>query len=132
MKKLLTYASSLLLLIGLGVGVARDLNAKMPDIIRIEVGEREKSGSNSEMQYRVWMLERAVAQLQARVFELELGKSSNTPESQMTTCYIRTPFDGTFTATEATETAAKAKAMEKCAAKANSIHCSERDAKCGK
>lgn len=104
-------------------------------VVRIEIG-KEKDLTQREVWRRVWMLERAVAQLQERVFQLE-GRppTSTTPgvnPKDMTTCYIRTPFNGTYTATEATETAARAKAIEACSAKASSIHCGESDVKCGK
>lgn len=102
-------------------------------IVKIEIG-KNRGSSQSELWTRVWMLERAVAQLQARVFELEGKPGAVVPiqhPKDMTTCYIKTPFNGTFTATEATKTAAQAKVMEACSAKASSIHCDEDDVKCG-
>ena len=101
-------------------------------IIRIDVGRNDKNVSSDELRQRVWELERAVQQLQMRVFSLEMTGGQKPPISTFTTCYIKTPFDGTFSATEPTETAARAAALEKCGAKANGIHCNERNVKCGK
>lgn len=100
------------------------------DVFRIEVG---KSSGDRDLKWRVQRLEMAVEQLQRKVFDLENSKSSALPSSSFTTCYIKTPFDGTFTATEATETAARAGALEKCNNKSkSSIYCEEKDMKCGK
>ena len=99
------------------------------DIFRIEIG---KGSSSRDLQWRVQRLEQAVDQLQRKVYDLESHPSAP-PASSLTTCYIKTPFDGTFSATEATETAARAGALEKCNAKAkSSIYCGENDLKCGK
>jgi hypothetical protein len=111
-------------------------------VVKIEIG-KNRGSSQTELWNRVWMLERAVAQLQEKVFELQMRRghggggviivpNPGTNPKEMTTCYIKTPFNGTFTATEATETAAKAKVMQDCANKASSIHCGEDDVKCGR
>lgn len=100
-------------------------------IIKIEVG-KHKDYSNDELRERVWNLERAVQQLQDKVFELS---KNQTKAADMVSCYINTPFDGTFTATAATETAAKGEVMAKCGKGVDaggSIHCSENKVKCGK
>ncbi|MGZ3651028.1 MAG: bZIP transcription factor [Bdellovibrionota bacterium] len=116
------------------------------DIYRIEAGKSR----DRDLQRRVQRLEQAVDQLQRKVFDLETrpsgtppgagspsggfaGPPAGTSASTFTTCYIKTPFDGTFSATEPTETAARAGALEKCNAKAkSSIYCEEKDLKCGK
>lgn len=101
------------------------------DIFRIEVGKSGRSSSDRELKFRVAQLELAVDQLQRKVFSLENDRSQAKPSPTWTTCYIKTPFDGTFSATEPTETAAKARALEKCSAKASSTFCAERELKCG-
>ncbi|RYZ98644.1 MAG: hypothetical protein EOP11_20370 [Proteobacteria bacterium] len=87
------------------------------------------------MRSRIEMLERAVEQLQRKVFDLQRGPDFREPDYRvkMTTCYLKTPFDGTFMATEPTETAARAKALTKCNGKLNgsSIFCKEEALKCG-
>jgi hypothetical protein len=99
------------------------------DVYRIEIG-RSSGGSDSDLRLRVVQLERAVDQLQRKVFDLESGGGS---KSSWTTCFIKTPFNGTFSATSPTETAAKAEALEKCSAKTDSsMYCSESYLKCGK
>jgi len=100
------------------------------DVYRIEIGKNR----DRDLQWRVQRLEQAVDQLQRKVFDLESRPVATPPAaSAFTTCYIKTPFDGTFSATEPTETAARAGALEKCNAKAkSSIYCEEKDLKCGK
>lgn len=107
--------------------------ARAEEVFRIEIGSRE-NGSREEMSRRVYELERAVQQLQRRVFELELKKTEDKSSvtTSMTTCYITTAFNGTFSATEMTETAARAKALEKCSAVVQGIGCEEHRLKCGK
>lgn len=108
-------------------------------IVRIEVGRNDGNVSNDELRRRVWELERAVQQLQMRVFSLEVTGAQRPasvpaePAQPKVTCFIKTPFDGTFSATESTETAAKAAAMEKCSTKVKvGFHCEEDRVKCGK
>lgn len=102
------------------------------DVFRIEIGRRDSSrNSDRELYRRIYDLERAVEQLQRKVFKLELG-NANPPAASMTTCYLKTPFDGTFSATEATETAARAKVLEKCTKASSETFCQERNLKCGK
>lgn len=99
------------------------------DIFRIEIG-KSSGGSDRELRERVWMLERAVDQLQRKVFQLE---NEGGGRGGYTTCYIKTTFDGTFSATEPTETAAKAKAMERCSDKIkHGFACDDDKVKCGK
>jgi hypothetical protein len=108
------------------------------EVFRIEMG-KSKSASERELRQRVEMLERAVEQLQRKVFDLQRTPEYREPEyhrpifSKMTTCYLKTPFDGTFMATEPTETAARARTLTKCNDKLNggSIFCKESEIKCG-
>jgi len=100
------------------------------DIYRIEV---EKNSSNGDLKKRVQRLEQAVDQLQRKVFDLENSKQAAVPTSNFKTCFIKTPFDGTFTGSEPTEAAARASALEKCNHKAkNNIYCEEKELKCEK
>lgn len=106
------------------------------EVYRIEIGRPGKSNpsySDRDLKFRLAQLELAVDQLQRKVFDLEtIRREPKTPAPSWTTCMIKTPFDGVFSATEPTEMAAKAKAMEKCAKKSgNSISCNERELKCG-
>lgn len=94
--------------------------------------------SNADLRERVYRLERAVEQLQAKVFELSNGAGgaqpvpTTIPANQMVTCYIKSSFKGTFMETAATETAAKAAVMQKCDAGEGGLSCEERNVKCGK
>lgn len=107
--------------------------ASAEDIFRIEMG-KSKSYSERELRQRIEMLERAVEQLQRKVFDLQREPEYSRPGfGKMTTCYLKTPFDGTFMATEPTETAARAITLKKCNDKLNgsSIFCKESELKCG-
>ena len=98
------------------------------DVYRIEIGKNH----DRDLERRVQRLEQAVDQLQRKVFDLE-SRPVTAPSSAFTTCYIKTPFDGTFTAASQVDAAARAGALEKCNAKAkSSIYCDEKDVKCGK
>lgn len=117
------------LLAGASAGMAED-------IFRIEFGRPGSPSRPSErdLQWRVNQLERAVDQLQRKVFDLQFNAPSR-PNSTWTTCFIKTPFDGTFSATEPTETAARAGAIQKCNNKnsgSKSIFCDESKLQCGK
>lgn len=111
-------------------------------LYKVEVRNKPES-SKGELYSRIYALELAVNQLQRKVFELEYrtggtvivplpGTTPSPDKSAWITCYIRTPFDGTYSATEPTETAARAGALEKCAGKANQMYCHESSVKCGK
>ena len=106
------------------------------DVFRIEIGKKDSSsrGSERELFRRIYQLELAVDQLQRKVFDLERKNSeSNNGASTWSTCYIKTTFNGTFSSTKPTETAARAETMEKCSKGTdNSIWCKESDIKCGK
>lgn len=101
------------------------------DVFRIDFGQVKDR--DRDLQWRVSQLERAVDQLQRKVFELQFNNPPSRPGSNWTTCFIKTPFDGTFSATEPTETAARARAVERCEQnKKGSIFCEARHLTCGK
>lgn len=97
------------------------------DVIKIEIG-KEKGSSSSDLERRVWYLERAVRQLQDRIYDLESDKGN--PVKGMFTCQISS-FGKSFSATEPTEMAAKAKVLKQCADASNAIHCEKKDVECG-
>lgn len=97
-------------------------------VIRIEVGD--KSGSSKDaLERRVWDLERAVRQLQNRIFDLEADKGR--PSGGKTTCTISS-MGKVHMATEDTEMLAKSVVLKKCADATNAIHCEKSDVECGK
>lgn len=101
--------------------------ARAEDVIRIEIGSNYDRYSNEELRRRVWQLERAVAQLQSRVFQLEV--SGPKVETKTWTCILQS-FGTTHTASASTRTAALAMVLKKCSDATNAIHCRESDAKC--
>lgn len=104
--------------------------AKKMDLQRIEVGRDYSKYSKQELRRRVWQLERAVSQLQDQVFQIALAKNQPVAAALTPwTCHIQS--FGTFTATELTKTAAKAKVLKACGDNSNPVHCSEKDVKCG-
>ncbi len=95
------------------------------EVVRIEAAKSD--------QERIRRLEMAVEQLQKKIFGAEIAKPALSTANGFTTCVIKTPFDGTFMATEPTEMAARASTLEKCNGKTmNSIYCVEKELKCGK
>lgn len=104
----------------------------------IVLSDEVKTGGNLEA--RIQGLESTVALLLQRVQHLEkqIGQTSSPTPTPVVygksyTCILKTPFDGSFSATAPTMMAAKANAMEKCnIATKNSVHCSsESNMKCG-
>jgi hypothetical protein len=119
-----------------------EVNAE--EIFRIQIGSNSISGTSPtsggnllsyrerELLRRIHQLELAVDQLQRKVFDMENDRSYR---PIWTTCYIQTPFDGTFRATEPTQTAARAKVLDRCAktvGHSSATFCQEREVKCGK
>ncbi len=96
-------------------------------VIRIEVGDKTGS-SKDELERRVWDLERAVRQLQNRIYDLEAEKSR--PTGKRTTCSLES-FGKVFNATEDTEMLAKSIVMKKCADATNAMHCDKSKVECG-
>jgi len=104
------------------------------EVFRIEFETDYNSMSKKDLRRRVWNLERAVAQLQDRVFELSHKKSSTIivkrgKRSKKSTCYVSS-FGDTFTSTKSTETAAKADVLAKCSKENHAMHC--KNITCGK
>ncbi len=139
MKPVIFACATVLLIAAAAVYSEDSLTAKIQDnIFRISVGPRETSSTSMrDLQERVWALERAVYQLQNRVYDLtdQLNDSRRIrlPSLPVKTysCYITTPFDGTFTGTGSSIGEAKGKALKACSVKnKSSIFCSESKLKC--
>ena len=110
-------------------------HASKTKVIWIDEPESEKL-SDQELRQKVLRLERAVAQLQRRIFELEyadIGKGESPRKNPTSfTCYIETPFEGLFSVTKASKTEAKAAVAAECSQKTkNSLHCKIENATCG-
>lgn len=102
------------------------------EVFRIEVGRDYNSYSQRDLQRRVWELERAVAQLQSRVFELELSRATRpvptaTPAVDNWICRV-TAMGVTYTGTGGSKAVAEHKAIETCKEKTDDFFCS--GAKC--
>ena len=85
--------------------------ASAEEVVRIEVGKNYEKYSDSDLRRRLWELERAVYQLQTRIFELESPKNRQGNDSWV--CTIST-IGNKFIGTGATKAVAIAKAMESC------------------
>lgn len=84
-------------------------------IIRIEVGS-ERDTDSRQMIKRMVQLERAVRELQNRVYDLEDDSRPQTREERVYTCVLSTSFDLTFIGKGSTEIEAKAQANKACQA----------------
>lgn len=103
------------------------------EVFRIEVGRDYNSYSQRDLQRRVWELERAVAQLQSRVFELELSRATKpvppaTPAPVDSWICKVTAMGVTYTGTGGSKAVAEHKAIETCKEKTDDFFCKE--AKC--
>lgn len=87
--------------------------AQAETVFRIDVGSNYESYSNQDLRRRVWELERAVQQLQMKVFELELGKPSLPPAVETWVCKISAMGD-TFTGTGGSKAVAIHNVTEAC------------------
>lgn len=108
------------------VGLTLSASANAEEIFRIEVGRDYNRYSQRDLQRRVWELERAVSQLQARVFELELSRlkaPSPTPAPLETWLCKISAMGVTYTGTGATRAIAEHKVMETCKEKADDFFC---------
>lgn len=85
-------------------------SVKAEEVFRIEIGKDYHRYSQSDLQRRVWELEKAVSQLQARVFQME-AKPQPTNDSWV--CTIKAMSDS-YMGTGPTKAMATSKAMEKC------------------
>ena len=100
------------------------------NIFRISEGsEFSDKTTIRELQKRVWMLERAVVQLQNQAFPVPVGIAQPTPVKTFS-CYLQTPFKGTFTGTGRSIIEAKGKALKACTDGGGSIHCDDDKVKC--
>ena len=99
------------------------------DVFRIEVDTSYDNFSKRDLKKRVWHLERAVAQLQEKVFKLSMERRARPAKRSKYTCYV-SAFGKTYTATKSSETAAKAAVMQKCNKDQSDMFCKE--VKCGK
>lgn len=99
------------------------------DITIVMPGKDYGKYSNDELRMRIWNLEKAVMQLQQKVFALELGQTS-TPGAGQWTCMIKS-FGKTFTSTAPTKMKAMADVVADCSKATNAVHCDEDEVKCG-
>jgi hypothetical protein len=90
-------------------------------VFRIEVGHDYKNYSDSDLRRRVWELERAVEQLQMRVFQLEAKPTQVIAPAPATDSWICTvkAMGNTYTGTGGSKAVAKSKALEACKAGQN-------------
>jgi hypothetical protein len=107
---------------------------------RLEVND-DRDVPSAELRRRIRALQEAVIDLQARVDQLEARQGISSPANPAApvpavvpsvTCFIETPFDGIYDATEVNEMKARVEAVKACMAKVKSrIHCSAEKVKCG-
>ncbi|MGC6366970.1 MAG: hypothetical protein ACON35_03125 [Candidatus Marinamargulisbacteria bacterium] len=103
-------------------------------VIKINLNNNQTS-SNESINQRINQLERAVIQLQQKVFGLQLENerllqlNSDSNKQKEYTYYIKTPFDGTFYGTGTSHSEAKAKALQNCEKKSEPIFCNENNLK---
>ncbi len=119
--------SVLLVLLSFLMSFSLTFSSAEAQVIRIEVGDKHGS-SKDELERRVWDLERAVRQLQNRIYDLEADKSR--PVARRSTCSLES-FGKVFNATEDTEMLAKSVVMKKCADATNAMHCDKSKVECG-
>lgn len=107
------------------------------DSIILIDNDTDSRKSKKDLEKRIARLERAVRQLQDRVFDLEnennnlKGKDDDKSERKFT-CYIKTMDKGVFTSTDESKTKAKADAMKKCSAVIPyGFQCDENKVVCG-
>lgn len=116
--------------------------AQTVNVYKVEPGTNYSRYSNSDLRRRVWELERAVAQLQAQVFQLAMqnqagshynGQPVAAPQimpSKPWTCQIQA-FGKTHVSTGETKAGALAQVLKICSDASHSVHCRESDVKCG-
>jgi hypothetical protein len=97
------------------------------NILRIDIGNERESDSR-EVSKRVARLERAVRELQNRVYDLEDDSLPATREVKIFTCTLPTSFDGTFIGKGKTEAEARANASNECK-KGGAAFCNDRNIK---
>lgn len=113
MKKIVT----ILVLVLSTTAFAKDYNfISLNDgknILRIDIGN-ERDADSRQMARRITRLERAVRELQNRVYELEDDSAPARREITVYTCTLPTSFDGTFIGKGKTAAEARAIAVNKC------------------
>lgn len=103
--------------------------AQTEEVFRIEVGRDYNHYTQRDLQRRVWELERAVQQLQVRVFQLEYSRVAAPAPKPVDTWICKVTAMGvTYSGTGATKAVAEQAAIEDCKAKAEDFFC--KDAKC--
>lgn len=127
---------SMLIFTALTISTPSYAKTDTQSIVRIDIGEENYSDtavSKKELYRRLYRLEKAVKQLQERVFELEIGSDLQTSKDKKAfTCFIKTGFKGTFTSTKNSLTAAKADVMKQCSDVVKyGMDCDEDKVKCG-
>jgi hypothetical protein len=89
---------------------------------------RVKPDEGGSVSARVLLLERAVAQLQQGLHESPIA----IPTAAFI-CSLKTPFDGTFSQSATSESAARAGALAECKAHSkSSLYCEPKSVDCGK
>ena len=83
------------------------------NIFRMDIGN-EKENDSRELSRRVNRLERAVRELQNRIYDFEDDSVPATREVTVYTCVLPTSFDGTFIGKGKTEVEARANAVNSC------------------
>ena len=98
------------------------------EVYRIEIGREHQRYSESDLQRRVWELERAVSQLQQKVFQLETSK----PQTVDTYVCTINAMGEDYIGTGGSEAVATAAAIKDCKAgrKGDGFFC--KDPKCKK
>ena len=92
------------------------------NILRIDIGNDRDEGR--DLTQRIIRLERAVRELQNRVYDLE-DDAKPSRQVKVTTCILQTPFDGVFIGKGVNEIEARANAVRQCSPKVSFVFCSE-------
>ena len=102
-------------------------------VVVIDLGSESKSSSRRDLEKRIYRLEKAVRQLQERVFDLEIENGELKDDNvKKITCYIKTNSKGVFSSTQKSQTQARAEAMQKCSEVIKfGFECEEDKVKCG-
>lgn len=107
-------------------------------VVYIDLGSESKS-SRRDLEKRLYRLEKAVRQLQERIFDLEVENGELKKENDLAndnvkkiTCYIKTNSKGLFSSTQKSMTQAKAEVIQKCSEVIRfGFECDEDKVKCG-
>lgn len=99
------------------------------DITIVMPGKDYGKYSNDELRMRIWNLEKAVMQLQQKVFAMEIAQT-NTSTGGHWTCMIKS-FGKSFSSTAPTKTKAMADVIADCSKATNAVHCDEDEVTCG-